>query len=413
MNIKINEKGQSLVIIAIAFFVLVAIAALLIDGGILYLNRRAAQTAADAAAMAGAHELCVNNGSTTDIQNVVNQYAITENGATAVEDLTIDASDYSVSVTTRLEMPSFFASTMGYATNAVRATASAKCFPPGATEGVLPIAWTCQPPVGGSTDTCVIHSIPWDVFQDLFVTVDPPSPWFNFGPGTSSSLLLTEGDGVNHGTYTDAVGGIMTYLLMDSSTFNSSLHCVELNPVGGTINCDFNNDGILEVEGGANRGWLLLDGTGASDLSNIIRYGYPSELLLPQWFPGKNGVSNSVFDTANDIKFYPSLVPVFNGVCTGVTAANIPTNCPDYVAGDLIRAGSGNLTYYRVPSVAAFVITCVSKNPSMKCPGKALAGVDHNVSTIEGYFVSGYTGRSTSIDPNGFYLGVYIVSLTE
>ena len=81
-----REGGQSLVIIAIAFLGLVAVAALMIDGGSLYLNRRTAQTAADAAAMAGAHEKCVNKGDPT---TVATQYA-TENHAT-VESVTIDA----------------------------------------------------------------------------------------------------------------------------------------------------------------------------------------------------------------------------------------------------------------------------------------------------------------------------------
>ena len=66
MNKNKNERGQSLVIIAIAFLALVAMAALIIDGGSLYLNRRNAQTAADAAALAGAHELCVNKGVDSD-----------------------------------------------------------------------------------------------------------------------------------------------------------------------------------------------------------------------------------------------------------------------------------------------------------------------------------------------------------
>jgi len=411
MKKKSNEKGQSLVIIAFAFFGLVAIAALAIDGGILYLNRRNAQTAADAAAMAGAHELCVNNGNTSDIENVVNNYAITENGATAVDDINIDEVNHSVTVITRIETSSFFAQLIGFENNTARAEASASCFPPGTVGDVLPIAWTCRPPVGGSTSECVIHGIPWDVFNDLYTTVSPPSPWFNFGPGTNPSMLLTEGDGVNYTTYTDASGGYLTYVLMDSSTFDPFVDCQELNPYG-SIHCDFNDDGILDVEGGANRGWLLLDGTGASDLSNIIRYGYPNPLTLPQWFPGKNGVSASVFDTVSDIRYKIALVPVFNAMCSDTTGSALPTDCPEYVTGDLVKVGSGSQTYYRVPSFAAFVVTCVSKTSAQKCPGKKYSNIDHNISTIEGYFINGYSAGS-AIDPGGFDLGVYIISLTK
>lgn len=49
-----SESGQALVLLAFSFIVLLAFAGLAIDGGILYTERRRAQNAADAAAMAGA-----------------------------------------------------------------------------------------------------------------------------------------------------------------------------------------------------------------------------------------------------------------------------------------------------------------------------------------------------------------------
>ncbi|MDD2921623.1 MAG: pilus assembly protein TadG-related protein [Anaerolineales bacterium] len=241
-----NERGQSIIIIAIMFLGLVAVAALIIDGGSLYLNRRVAQTAADAAAMAGAREMCVKKGSLSAVQNIVNKYAITENGATAVESMSMDDENYTVVVRTRVETPSFFARGLGYENDTVRAEASAGCFTPATTDELLPIAWTCRPAVGGSTGDCTVHSIPIDIFKTLLTV-------FNFGPGTNENMLLTEGDGADYQTYTDAIGGKMTYLVMDSDSFTSSIDCMP--PIGtGLINCDFNNDGILDVEGGANRG---------------------------------------------------------------------------------------------------------------------------------------------------------------
>jgi hypothetical protein len=209
----------------------------------------------------------------------------------------------------------------------------------------------------------------------------------------------------------------MTYLVMDSSSFSYATSC--LPPIGtGTINCDFNGDGIPDVDGGANRGWLLLDGTGASDLVNLMLYGYPNPITFPQWFPGKNGVSNNVFIQSHNIIGRISLIPVFNAACTDTTAANLPTTCPTvYEAGDLIKAGTGNGNYYRVPGFAPFVVTCVSKGTSEHCPAKsyAFAGVPpsqwNNISTIEGYFLDGYVA-GTDISPAGFDLGTYILSLT-
>ncbi|HSR31237.1 MAG TPA: pilus assembly protein TadG-related protein, partial [Anaerolineae bacterium] len=104
-----RQSGQILVIVAVVIFALVALTAVIIDGGSLYLNRRLAQTAADAGAMAGAHKKCADGGSLAEIQAAVQQFAVVENGATAVESAEIDE-DGLVVVQTRVESPSFFAS---------------------------------------------------------------------------------------------------------------------------------------------------------------------------------------------------------------------------------------------------------------------------------------------------------------
>ncbi len=54
MKMKRNEKGQVLILVVVSAVVLAAMAALIIDGGNAYLNRRGAQTAADSGAVAGA-----------------------------------------------------------------------------------------------------------------------------------------------------------------------------------------------------------------------------------------------------------------------------------------------------------------------------------------------------------------------
>jgi hypothetical protein len=399
---KKTDSGQSLVLVAIMFFGFVVIAALIIDGGSLYLNRRNAQTAVDAAAMAGAYEKCIMNGSFSDIQSVANGYAVNQNEATQIESVTISA-DGQVEVRARIDTPSFFSVVLGFDTNTAYAEASAGCFSPGKLANLLPITWTCRPPAGGSVDDpCNVQSIPSPIFDVL-------RTFFNF-----NNDLLDEGDGVSVSSYHDNLPGEgkIAYLVMDSDKFDPEIDCEELNP-SGEINCDFNDDGVLEVNGGANRGWLLLDGNGASDLKDIMLNGFPTPISIPQWFPGKNGVSNSVFISANTIEMKVVLVPIFTAICDDTKGANIPTNCPtEYEVGDLIREGSGKGTYYRVAGFAPFVITCVSKGNPDICPAKTFSNVKHNVSTIEGYFLSGYYAGD-DIDPNGFDLGVYTISLTK
>ncbi len=53
MKHRNNEKGQSLIILAVAFVILLGFVALAIDGGMVYSDRRYAQNAADASSLAG------------------------------------------------------------------------------------------------------------------------------------------------------------------------------------------------------------------------------------------------------------------------------------------------------------------------------------------------------------------------
>jgi uncharacterized membrane protein len=49
-----SERGQALILLAVSLVVLLGFTALAIDGSLLYSDRRQLQTAADAAALAGA-----------------------------------------------------------------------------------------------------------------------------------------------------------------------------------------------------------------------------------------------------------------------------------------------------------------------------------------------------------------------
>ena len=136
-----SEQGQIIILMVVTIVIMVALAALVIDGGNLYLNRRAAQTAADAAALAGAYEHCVNKASLAIVTNVVNEYAMLQNRATAVEAL--EVYDKKVRVVVSISLPTFFAKIFGVSQETVVADAAADCLLPGGIKGDLgPIAWT-------------------------------------------------------------------------------------------------------------------------------------------------------------------------------------------------------------------------------------------------------------------------------
>ncbi len=81
MNTKLfsKTKGQIIVLFALGLLALIALAALVLDGGMLFLNRRTAQAAADAGALAGARALCYEGSEETAINTAI-QFATTENG---------------------------------------------------------------------------------------------------------------------------------------------------------------------------------------------------------------------------------------------------------------------------------------------------------------------------------------------
>ena len=213
MNRRGGENGQSIILFAVALLGLVAMAGLMIDGGSLYLNRRRAQTAADAAALAAAHQKCIEQGNLVAVQNAAYLYAVTENHATAVDPVITDMNNRlgAVEVHTTVQTPSFFAKVLGQQNDTAHATASASCFPPATLGGILPVTWTCGLLAGEPISKCTIKSIPWSLFNGDIR--------FHYGPalGQDGSLILDEGDGTNYQTYADGSGAQLVTIPYDTS----------------------------------------------------------------------------------------------------------------------------------------------------------------------------------------------------
>jgi hypothetical protein len=355
-----NEHGQNLIIFAILMIVLVALAGLVIDGGFALTKRRQAQNAADAGALAGADALCASDPAPTAIAEA-RDYAINRNGATAAD---VTLSTKVITVTTTIPHQTFLAGLFGSDIVTTTATASAGCYAPCAGTGVLPVAWACNPPVGGSND-CTTH----------YGTIDQPGP---------------------------------LYIIMDSNKAASDYTCQNpphSNNPPGALNCDIypapNGDGINDFIGGGGRSWLDLDGAGhgSSQLVDWIKNGFPGDVFAHLWVPGTDGVAADIFGAAQwrlDNGDPLVIIPVFNDY-TVACRPDQPGSCSSqWHAGiDQIRAYSaGSADYYHIISFSLFKITCVSKTPGKHCDGKdflvANHIIDHQVKTIEGYFVEGY-----------------------
>ena len=364
---KLLEKGQSLFLVALLMLVFLGLLAVAIDGGNAYAMRRAAQTAADAGALAGARELCVDPPG--DPVGRAWEYSVGRNHAT---DADVTVANGEVTVIAHITFRTFFAAILGQTQVTASAIATAGCFSPSAGTGILPIAWACRPPIVASDSAdCTIK-----------------------------------------------YGEDQTYIIMDSESTTADFYCQD--PIthlpAGALDCDYNDDGINDVLAGGDRSWLDLNGGGggASELSDWILNGFPDEIHIHTWIGGQTGVAASVFQTVHSRIGDDVIIPVFDKYCD--QPGSLPeTSCPGlYDPQDVtIPSGGTSTLYYHIISFSVFHITCVDSPPYGPCPGHQAAGLPGNVKTIEGYFVQGPVPGLTGRPGDGQDAGAYSLYLTR
>lgn len=160
MNLKRvhRSEGQTLVIVALSLFALIGLMAVAIDGGNLMAERRRMQNAADAGALAGAHEICFGNPA--NAVAVAQDYAMNKNGADQA-DVLVQAT-YTVYVTTTETVDTYFAGLIGFRTVDVGAEAAAMCSAATRAGGIWPLAIKDDP----------FHDFPCDQSFYAFVSTN-------------------------------------------------------------------------------------------------------------------------------------------------------------------------------------------------------------------------------------------------
>ncbi len=129
-----DEKGQALVLVALAMVVLLCMAAFTIDIGLVFFQRRHLQNAADAAVLAGAREMIDGN----DVNEQVEKYVMLHGySADAVESITVEGTH--ITVVLSFEQQLFFIRLLGFDTSYIPARASAEIGPIIGTSGIIPI----------------------------------------------------------------------------------------------------------------------------------------------------------------------------------------------------------------------------------------------------------------------------------
>jgi hypothetical protein len=145
-----QEEGQNLVLVALAMIVMLAFAALVLDGGFAYAQRRRMQNAADAGTLAGVRELALE-GSDSEIYARIDEYTRVRNGADSFEATyvpggepigggTIPEDTTGVRVRAVLTFPTFFAGVIGVPEMTAGAEAAASFSAVGSATGLVPIA---------------------------------------------------------------------------------------------------------------------------------------------------------------------------------------------------------------------------------------------------------------------------------
>ena len=129
-----EPRGTALVLVAAVIGVLLGLAVLTVDVGILYLNKAEVQTAADAAALAGAHDL----HHSTDLAKVTAERYAAANGKAGDEVITNTDVANQITVTVRRDVDLYFAKLFDVAQSEVHATATAGVQPATGVAGIVP-----------------------------------------------------------------------------------------------------------------------------------------------------------------------------------------------------------------------------------------------------------------------------------
>gem|GEM_PF-539180 len=445
------EYGQVIPILVIGTVALIAMAALILDGGALLTNRRVAQNAADAAALAGARVFCKHEDYNIDDVNAAIELYATKNDATVIWDETGLSYDNlnvieglkkgEVVVTTQVSHDSFFARIFGEDALTAQAVAAAGCFPYGGSI-VLPIAFPCLTPEGATPDgkkfipseDCDYVNLSWEYFGSV-ATNGKGIEDFN-GCGMSANPLLegvspteTEAKCISDKLFEDPATREYIYVVVNENKF-----CADdpenVDPVNKLI-CNLTDTTRTQLNSAA-RGWLNLH-TGPADRDTLSKWiegiNNPS-VRVHNWFSFAPGAKTLPVFKSLDTRLYDIVwIPVFNEVCEQwpengdcMSKAHVhPFEDPDGIC-EVIDGPPGQ-TWGHVVAYAPFFTTCVriKDNPSdPSCPGfelayqknpEALANTNYS---FEGYFIEPWwLDNPESIAIGGADLKIYIVSLTR
>lgn len=393
-----SQRGQVLIVVAVAITVLFLFVGLAVDVGFWYGERRKMQNAADAGALAGAYEIC--HGDPTQYADSARDYA-ERNGADEVTVLRVNLdgsadedAGTTVVVSATVTAQTFF-SRLVLPNVRVSAVGAAACGSAEGGCGALPIAFD-EPTYNNST---LLPCSEYDAASGKFTTYTVGSTFILWGEDNASTSLNALCDRCMCGGASNYLYNYITSHFDDTTTVISG---TTSHPWGTWKTLPDQPQFII---GGqpmqpGNRGWLQLGlddaplgpeaggDNACNNTSNCgsaincwIKYGFPGQIRLsdpPMCLLGQPGVKDSVLETAKArIEGTISSFVLYNGWCGNTDP--ITFNCSSGSGGTKFKvAGLGcglvlhvfsdkNTDGITMPNSPGY--TCSKNgNPPPKCP---------------------------------------------
>jgi len=417
LRFKKLEAGQMIPLVVLMLIGILGMVTLLLDGGAIMSNRRAAQAAADAGALAGAQRICLGR---SDAVAVAMQYATVNNNATSA---TAVMTGKQVTVTAEVVHPSFFANIFGEETLTARATATAGCFGVRG-KATVPIAWRCNPPDGGPYPVeygCQMQTISWKLIGPM------ADPYWIPSSQRTTQVEISDFDGNKKWYHMEGTSIVdnngdppeQIYIIIDSDKI-----CKEDSGDDDDIQCDLDGDGKKDIQTRGNRGWLFLS-VGINNIADSLTGPGTGVDLKPHvWLSGKPGVTTSIYIKMDSMGYEGAvvMVPVYNAICDGDPRENAecgaaahasPPWPPFYGDDDFSQMNREGQLNYHIITFAPFYISCIDKNGN--CPGlqsSDLDKTDKKTPVMEGFFLTDVdvsaSDQDCSID-----LGNCIISISN
>lgn len=179
-----QERGSALIYVALAMPVLLAFAAMAVDGSNIYAQQGRMQTAADTAALVGA-QLLAQGSTTAQVQSEVQTLAL----ANHADSVTISFlnNNTELQVTAVHTFPTFFAGTVGYSTLSVQATAKAHYAAVASAGNLLPMTVMCDD-MATDSDPGFTYGATY-ILHDSNMTAPGNRGWLTWNGSPSASTL--------------------------------------------------------------------------------------------------------------------------------------------------------------------------------------------------------------------------------